>query len=200
MTAPERRANGLDANARGIAVLVAAVVIGFLLLVNTGSSGGDEIISSGEGGDTGPTTTVDTSDVGGDDSTTTQPDDTTTTTEGGEEGRPPGEVAVLVLNGSGQSGVAASTSTVVGEAGYNMLDPGNAAGRSETTMVYFAEGYEPEATAVAERLGKSGDAVAAMPEEAPGPGTEEANVVVVLGTDTPPAGGGGEATTTTAAD
>ena len=47
MTAPEHRAGGLDANARGIAVLVVAVLIGLLLLWKAGDSGSSEVTTSG---------------------------------------------------------------------------------------------------------------------------------------------------------
>ncbi len=75
MTAPEQRAGGLDANARGIAVLAVAVLIGFLLLLKAGDGGSSEVSTGG-----GTPSTVDTSGI---ESTTTAPgSDTTTTTAG----------------------------------------------------------------------------------------------------------------------
>ena len=57
MTAPEQRAGGLDANARGIAVLVVAVLIGFLLLLKAGDGGAAEVSTGTTPG------TVDTSGI-----------------------------------------------------------------------------------------------------------------------------------------
>ncbi len=187
MTAPQPRAGGLDANARGIAVLVVAVLIGILLLQAGGSDGAADVATTDA-----TTTTVDGSVPpldGGVTTTTAASTDVTTTTvsSDGEEERPAAEVQVLVLNGGGPTGVAVANSTTVGEQGYQMLEPGNFTGTSlDTTAVYFAEGYEAEAAAVAEALGKSSDVVAAKPEGTLGTGWDEANVVVVLGKDTPP--------------
>ncbi|MBX3284237.1 MAG: LytR C-terminal domain-containing protein [Actinobacteria bacterium] len=200
MTAPEHRAGGLDANARGIAVLVVAVLIGLLLLWKAGDTGSSEVTTSGA-----TPSTVDTSGL---ESTTTLPgsDTTTTTADTGGEGRPPAEVKVVVLNGSGKSGVAASNSEAIGQKGYTMLTPGNAAARSSTTAVYYAEGYQTEAEAVAAALGKTPDIVVAKPTTSLGPNSDTANVVVVLGADVAPASGStgssgsASSTTTTAAN
>jgi hypothetical protein len=190
MTAPEPRAGGLDANARGIAVLVVAVLIGFLLLLKAGDGGSSEV-STG--------TTPGTVDTSGIESTTTLPgSDTTTTTtpETDGEGRPPAEVKVLVLNGSGKVGVAASNSEAIGQKGYTMLTPGNAAANSSSTAVYYAEGYQAEAEAVAAALGKTADIVVAKPTTSLGAGSDTANVVVVLGADVSPVSGSGTSTST----
>lgn len=187
MTAPQQRAGGLDANARGILVLVAAVAVGFFLLLGTGSSGADS--------DAGPATepTVDVNlddDETTDDTTVDDVADTTTTTEPESTGLQPGEISVVVLNGGGIAGAAGSTTQTLADAGYQMGAAGNAAESPgvETTAVYFAEGFEAEATAVASVLGRPADVVAAMPEASPGPGAEAANVVVVLGQDVAPVG------------
>lgn len=197
MTAPDQRAGGLDANARGIAVLVVAVLIGFLLLLKAGDGGSSEV-STG--------TTPGTVDTSGIESTTTLPgSDTTTTTtaEGDGEGRAPAEVKVLVLNGSGKAGVAASNSEAIGQKGYTMLSPGNAAANSSSTAVYYAEGYQAEAEDVASALGKTSDIVVAKPTTSLGPGSDTANVVVVLGADVSPAStssGSSTSTSTTTAN
>lgn len=194
MTAPEQRAGGLDANARGIAVLVVAVLIGFLLLLKAGDSGSSEV-STG--------TTPGTVDTSGIETTTTAvgSDTTTTTADTGGEGRAPAEVKVLVLNGSGKAGVAKSNSEAIGEKGYTMLTPGNAAANSSQTAVYYAAGYQTEAEAVASALGRTSDIVVAKPTTSLGPGSDTANVVVVLGADVAPAssstGSSGSSTSTT---
>ena len=196
MTAPQKRAGGLDANARGIAVLVAAVVIGFLLLFNAGDDGD----GSTNAGSTQTTTTVDTSGLGG--STTTTAGGTTTTTAVSGSDRKPGDVSVLVLNADGPVGSAVAASTTIGAAGYKMGTPTNAnsAVTLATSAVYYAEGYQAEATAVALVLGKAASTVQPLPSPVPGPGADKANVVVVLGKDTVPAGTNASTTTTTAAN
>lgn len=189
MTAPTEQSGGLDANARGIVVLVVAVAVGFLLLWQGGAGGG----GSSEVDAIAPTTTIDTSDVTDGTGTTTLPDapDTTPTTEAPAESREPGEVTVLVLNGGlDVVGGAGDTSDTIGAAGYQMGAPANAADypNVSTTAVYFQDGFEAEATTVAAVLGKDASIVQPMPDPPPGPGAESANVVVVLGADAPPPG------------
>lgn len=205
MTSSNSSPGGIDANSRGIAVLVVAVVVGFLLLLNAGGSGAtSDTVSAG-----GPTTTIDIADVNGEPGiTTTLPVDgavTTTTdaTDTTEPDRQPGDVVVAVLNGGGPAGAAASTSATIVERGYQAGPVGNTTPGTpalDTTKVYYAEGYQAEATAVAGLLGKADDAVEALPEPPPGAGLESSNVVVVLGKDTPPVGSDSSATTTSAAN
>jgi len=180
MTAPEQRAGGLDSNARGIAVLVVAVVIGALLLWKAGDGGSSQPVATG-----GPSTTV---DISGLTSTTAAGSDTTTTTQG-TQGNTPSSVKVIVLNGSGKAGVAKSNSEAIGAKGYTMLTPGNAAKNASTTTIYYAAGYDSDAKAIAALLGKTPDVVLPMPTTTLGPGAETANVVVLLGADTVPASG-----------
>ena len=190
MTAPQQRAGGLDANARGILVLVAAVVVGFLLLLSTGGSGAD----SDAGSSSEPTVDVDLGDPDSDDepdgTTPDETDVTTTTTDPDSGALQPGEISVVVLNGGGIAGAAASTTQTLADAGYQMGGAGNAAETPnvETTVVYFAEGFEAEATAVASVMGRPSDVVSALPDTPPGPGADSANVVVVLGQDIAPVG------------
>lgn len=106
-----------------------------------------------------------------------------------------------MLNSGGPAGTARSTSENIGETGYVMQSPDNATTRgASTTVVYYATGYQADAEAVASVLGKSPEVVREMPSTSPGPGADSANVVVVLGADTPPASSGSSGTTTTAAN
>lgn len=184
MTAPQNRSNGLDANARGLAVLAVALLIGFVLLLKAGGPGPSKVDTS-----KGPTGSVDTSGLT-DESTTTTPDDTTTSSsEPTGTTKPPADVKVVVLNGSGLTGVARSTSETIGGKGFNMLEPSNASsGQVEATTVYYSEGFQADAAAIADLLGKTSDAVAPKPTQTLGAGADTANVVVVLGKDTAPAG------------
>lgn len=196
MTAPTQRSTGLDSNARGLAVLAVAVVVGLLLLLNAGSSGGDGSQDLATTDDTSPST-IDISGIGDDpddtddtdQNTTTTPDATTTSSSTvTDDTNLPSEVSVLVLNDGGPTGTAAAATGNIGEKGYSMQTAANAAnpGDSATTTVYYAEGFEADAEAVAAVLGRSSDAVEPMPSDTLGPGADSANVVVVLGTDTPP--------------
>ena len=194
MTAPEARPGGLDSNVRGLIVLGVAIVVGGLLLWSWGDDG-STTVDAGKGS---TSTTVDVSDLG---TTTTAADAASTTTTAATSDHSPSEVSVIVLNGSGQTGVAASTSATIGESGFTMLTPGNAPANVETTAVYYADGYEADAIAVAQVLGKGTDAVKPVTEASLGGAEGDADVVVVLGADTPPASGGstsGSSTTTTA--
>lgn len=193
MTAPDHSTSGFDSNARGLAVLAVAVVVGLLLLLNAGDGGASTQELATGSTDGGPSTTIDISNLGdSDESTTTTPDQTTTSSIAETEGtRPPTEVTVLVLNSGGPAGTAGSTSDTIGETGFVMQEATNATTRgASTTVIYYADGYQADAEAVAAVLGKSPDSVNAMPETSPGPGAESANVVVVLGADTPPASTG----------
>ncbi len=188
MTAPEARPGGLDSNIRGFLVLGAAVVVGILLLWSWNDDSGTKV----ESGAGGTTTTIDTSGLG----TTTTVDGEVTTTTAAPSERAPSEVSVIVLNGSGQTGAAATNSTTIGDAGYTMLSPGNAPANIDATTVYFAQDYEAEAILVAGLLGKGADAVQPLADASLGGAEGDADVVVVLGADTPPVSGG--TTTTTA--
>lgn len=196
MTATEQRASGFDSNARGLAVLAVAVVVGLLLLLNAGDGGGGGGVAANGAG---PDTTIDTSDLSGPDATDdTQSTDgtdasvdetTTSATTQTVDTRPPAEVKVLVLNGCGSTcpGVARTTSDTIGEKGYVMQQAANASAGLSATTIYFNDGYQADAEAVAAVLGKAPDTVEPMPSTVPGPGADSANVVVVLGADTPPA-------------
>lgn len=186
MTANQTRSSGADANARGLAVLAVAVVIGFLLLLNVGVPGSADDAS-------GPVGTVDSSGLDGpedpdptdDPEPTDDPDATTTSSTPDDIGpRQPSEVAVVVLNSGGPTGSAGSTSTTLANAGYDMGAADNAAVRGAAeTVVHYQEGFQVEADEVASVLGLGADVVTAVPESSPGPGADSANVIVILGAD-----------------
>lgn len=183
MTAPEPRPGGLDSNVRGLLVLGVAIVVGALLLWSWGDDGSTTV----EAGKTDTSTTVDISDLGS--TTSTLPTQDTTSTTAPASDHSPSEVSVVVLNGSGQVGVAKSNSTTIGEGGFNMLTPANAPALIDTTTIYYAEGYEADAVAVASLLGKGPDAVKPVTEASLGGAEGDADVAVVLGKDTPPTSG-----------
>jgi hypothetical protein len=98
--------------------------------------------------------------------------------------RPPSEVRVLVLNGSGRTGEAGRGAQFFTEAGYVAADPRNAPAPGPSA-IYHAEGFAAEAAAVAEALGVDAGAVVAPIDPAAPPidDLQGAAVVVVAGTD-----------------
>jgi hypothetical protein len=132
-------------------------------------------------------------------SATTAPGATVTTAV---QPHDPAQVKVLVLNGSGKSGVAKAAADQLKAANYTALDPSNAKGGTVTaSIVYFVAGYDADAQAVATKLGLP--AGAAQPLPTPLPATvadaKDANLVVVVGTDAPIAASAVEAAPTTTA-
>lgn len=182
MTAPQR---SLQANSRGIAVLITAVVVGFLLLVQAGSAGG----GGGDDEKTAPAPTTTEAQA----TTTTDADggtEGTTTTEGengeGEEpdGEDPetGDAQVAVLNGKGTPGLAGETMQKITDAGYAEGFVGNVSGGADTTGIYYREGFQAEAVALASLFGQPESIVEALSTPFPGT-TEDDVVIVVLGAD-----------------
>lgn len=151
--------------ARGAALVVAAVVVGLLLLRNGLDT--SEVITASKG----------------DKSTAEKPKDEESTTSSTVVTRSPAQVTVIVLNGTSVSGAAGEYSTSIGSAGYQMLDPGDAAAKIPATQVFFTVGYEREAAAVALAAGAPPTLTpTALPAPPPGE-VGSANVVVVIGTD-----------------
>ena len=92
---------------------------------------------------------------------------------------------VQVLNGSGVAGAAGRMTDKLSQAGYVVLSPANAPQRYSSSAVYFAEGWQEQAEEVLQAAEiEEIDAPIAMPQQF---ASEEAAVVVLLGTDTAPA-------------
>ncbi len=112
-------------------------------------------------------------------------DDTTTTTA--SAARPPGEVTVQVLNATDRSGIAGQGTDLLSLAGYSTIPAGNAVEPQESG-IYYSEGYEAEALAVAETLGTGLESLVG-PLDSTAPLSDDpadaglADIVVVLGTD-----------------
>ena len=116
-------------------------------------------------------------------STTTSTSSTTTTTTTVVES--PVILQVQVLNGSGVAGAAGRMTDKLSQAGYVVLSPENAPQRYSSSAVYFAEGWQDEAEEILQAADIDEiDAPTAMPQQF---ATEEAAVIVLLGTDTAPA-------------
>jgi hypothetical protein len=159
----------------GAVVIVLAVLLGAVLLFR-GLSPEDELVISG--GDS-PATTVTTSDRN-----TPPPTDLATTTT--LPAPPPGEVTVLVANGSGVLGVGASTSGSLADRGYVTLNPTNTLAVTPTSVVLFVEGSQAAAEQVAVALGLPASAVDPI---GAAPAIEDelgaAQLLVLVGSDFP---------------
>ena len=116
-------------------------------------------------------------------STTTSTSSTTTTTTTVVES--PAILQVQVLNGSGVAGAAGRLTDKLSEAGYVVLSPANAPQRYSSSAVYYQEGWQDKAEEILQAAEiEEIEAPSAMPHQF---ATEEAAVIVLLGTDTAPA-------------
>jgi hypothetical protein len=170
-------AGGSGATLRGALIIGVAVLLGILLL--------------GKGLDTGFVPTSDeatprpgSDDDGGDDTT-----DGTEPTDGAPaDTRPPAEVTVWVLNGGGPTGTATEGTTLVANAGYRTVPASNAPENVAQSIVYYVEGYQADAAAVAGVLGLPADRVTALPNPPPvaNGDIQGSQVIAVLSTDFSP--------------
>ena len=116
-------------------------------------------------------------------STTTTTSSTITTTTTVVES--PAVLQVQVLNGSGVAGAAGRMTNKLSQAGYVVLSPENAPQRYSTSAVYYQDGWQDRAAEIlAAAEIEEIDAPTAMPQIF---ASEEAAVIVLLGTDTAPA-------------
>jgi len=98
---------------------------------------------------------------------------------------PPAEINVLVLNGSGQVGVAAKGTEALKAQSYTTAAPKNADGGSRTSAIYYVAGYEAEAGVLAEVFGPGlEDLIEPLDATAPPiDDTQGAHIIVVIGND-----------------
>lgn len=97
---------------------------------------------------------------------------------------PPGEVRVLVANGTTVSGAAGRASTqLVNAQGFNGLTPTNTTEAVDATTVYYVPGYELDARSIAQEINASPEAVKPMPDAPPVDELLEAHVLVIVGQD-----------------
>lgn len=164
---------------RGAGLLAIAVILGIVLLNSSDGGDFDTVSAGGKTKDTKVTTTL-------------APATTTTTVAL----RPPAEVKVLAANGTTTKGLAGKFKDKLSAAGYNALAPTDATTKPVTkSVVYFAQGYQGEAGAVATAVGLPATAVAPMPAKLPVLNLQSANILVVVGNDAP--GAASAATTST---
>ena len=206
------------AAARGALLIALAIVIGLLLLTfalndqetEVAATGDDteEVETEGDGtegddADTGAgVDAVDPSpdeDGEGDDNTAADAD---TGTEADAEtesipeepietgARPASEVNVLVANGVGTSGIAGAAADTLRASGY--IGVAADAPSTAASVIFYREGFDADARAVATALGSTPDIIQPVPADGSVPINQnaiddgraaEANVVVIIGTD-----------------
>jgi len=160
--------------ARGVALIIAAVLLGIVLLKATDqpsfeASGVDRTTIPA---DTGHTTT------------TTKGSSSTTLAAAHD----PSTVTVLVANGAGINGLASKIGDKLKAANYVTAEPGNTKAPADASAVYFSPGYEADANAIAALLTPA-PKVAALPNPAPVSDLKNAKVLVVAAADLATAAG-----------
>jgi hypothetical protein len=163
-----------NAALRGALLIIAAVVLGLVLLRATDAD--EPFASRSEVPNDQRTPAADDDD----DDDEEPVDDPTATTLPAP--RPPAEVGVTVANGARVQGAANRRASELTELGYRIAQATNTTARVEESRVYFTEGYEAEARALAEALEPS-PPVEPMPPELPVADLGDANVLLVIGTD-----------------
>jgi hypothetical protein len=160
------------AMARGVALIVAAVLLGVVLLRATDGSDLDAVASDDVEDDSG--------DDAGDDTDSSVDLPTTDTTL--PPPRDPAEVTVLVANGAGIGGLAGRIAETLNGANYVTAEPTNTRAPANESIVFFTPGYESEAAAIAALLSPT-PRVEALPDPPPVENVGTANVLVVAAAD-----------------
>jgi hypothetical protein len=176
--------SGPDPAARGIILVVVAVVLGAILLAAGGTVGfdqDDESVDIGEGG-------------GGEGVTeTTAPTETATSAPVTVA---PSQVAVVAANGAGISGLAGQSADFLATQGYTNTAATDALADTAQTVVYYVDGFQPNAVAIAGAFGLPETQVQPLPAEpVAGDQPDTTAVVVLLGPDAEAAVSGGSTTT-----
>jgi hypothetical protein len=181
---------------RGAILVVVAIVVGVLAFQivddSSGPASGDVTTATV----TTPTTIVTpATNPDGTTATTVAAAETTTTTKAKKNKnttattvdasgtRPPDQVVVQVLNGSGIQGAATQRTNDLKAKGYQVLAPGNAAGQRTGSGVMCKDGYSKEAAALVQSLKDLGvsAAVEALPNPQPTGFNGDASCYVILG-------------------
>jgi hypothetical protein len=163
--------------ARGIALIVAAVLLGVILLRATDSPEPFANVDTESNGDDGEGSTV-----------TTDPTVTTESTAPPTSAHNPAEVTVLVANGAGIQGLATTIADQLKGANFVVAEPDNTKAPADESAVYFTPGYEADAAAIAAILSPP-PMVAPLPDPPPVDDMKSAHVLVVAAADLAAASG-----------
>ena len=161
------------AMARGVALIVAAVVLGVVLLRATDGTDLDAVATDD--------TEDDRSDSAIDDETDSSVDLPTTDTTLAPP-RDPAEVTVLVANGAGIGGLAGRIAETLNGANYVTAEPTNTRAPANESVIFYTPGYEADAAAIAALLSPV-PRVEALPDPPPVESVGTANVLVVAAAD-----------------
>jgi hypothetical protein len=165
--------------ARGIALIVAAVLLGVILLRATdGPEPFDAVATESNDGGRGNSN----------DTATTLPDDTATTATTAVAPHNPAEVTVLVANGASISGLASQISDQLKAANFVVAEPTNTKAPAAESAVFYVAGYEADAAAIAALLSPA-PKTAPMPDPPPVDDLAGAQVLVVAAADLAAASG-----------
>ena len=158
---------------KGAVLVVVALLIGFALLRDDDS--GDTQVAVGA--DDNPAAAPADDPEGDEDDTSSSTTSTTVAL------RPPAEVKVLIANGSDVDGAAGAQTDALEALGYVTADPTNTSEKVQATVVYFTDGYQPEAEILAEAIGAAPTGVKPLPTPAPVDDLQLSNILVVVGPD-----------------
>lgn len=95
----------------------------------------------------------------------------------------PANLRLLVANGSNRPGIAGSTADLLIELGYLKVSAVDALDPTDTTTVYFRDGFKTVATVVAADLNLAPDRIATLPAQAVTDDDTLGDVLVVIGAD-----------------
>ena len=166
---------GANPATRGLLLIGALALIGWLLLVRMGGSGGGSSVDVAQAIEDATENLVSEAPA------SSSVEVLSPVTASTAEARNPSAVKVVVLNGTTKSGLAKGVVPSLTTAGYTQTSATNADKDDyAASVVYYAPGYDPEARTIATTLGIA--TVQPVPVPAPRSG-EVANVFVVLGAD-----------------
>jgi hypothetical protein len=163
--------------ARGIALIVVAVLLGVILLNATDSPepfAGEPVDNSDDSTDD----TTDTSTPAGDTSSTTV----------APVVRDPATVTVLVANGAGIPGLAGGITDQLEAQNYLTAPASDTLAPADESNVFYTPGYEADAAAIAALLSPA-PATAPLPDPPPVADMQGANILVVAAADLATAAG-----------
>lgn len=160
---------------RGIVIVVAAGLLGLFLLARGGTTG---LVSHDEVASSGSHVTSTTGNV-----PTIAP---TPTTVAPSATKAPADVSVAIFNATGGAvtSAAGDAKAKLTPLGYNQISIADAPEATKASTVYYADGYQANAQAIAGALGIDPSAVKSSAGAPSNPGVGQgASVVVVIGTD-----------------
>lgn len=163
--------------ARGVALIATAVILGFFVLRNAWDQGVPLVATNDENAGEAPQDDA-PDEADGDDAD----DDGEPTEDDAAPVRPAEEVTVRVANTTGVAGAAGNVTDLLAGGGYQTVDPTDAEGARETTVVLFSEDFEREAAELSQALADPPTNIEPLPDPPP-VDPAGAQLVVMLGDD-----------------